>query len=167
MRDSASTFWARGAMAMTALTIAGILVLGWLAFGTRVALLERERVVAVEGNGIGQSAHIMITRELCFPKENEGKALRFFIRAHDDPTLEEAEEQIEGPPLTIQFSAGCSIKSRRLDMPQQIQPGVYWYKSGLEWCNEIRRCQTVWLTPIKIRVVGEGAMRQYRPHMPE
>lgn len=148
-----------------ALTFLGVLTLLWLVYFDNVVPMKSERVVAVEGLAIGEASHVVVTREMCFSEPSEPTAIRLYQRREEPNgigTRDLGEEIIPSPPLIVHFDQGCNVRSRRLDLPDGIQPGSYQYRAGLKFCNDIGRCKVVWLTPLDITVIGEGPKRLIR-----
>lgn len=145
---------------LSLLTLVGTFALIYLAFFDRVIPMERHRLIALEGIGIGPTAQFIITRELCFSRASEAEAHRAFRQI--DPEGEVPETIHEQPPMLIHFDAGCNIRSRRTPLPTEIKPGEYRYMASLRWCNDIGRCQTAYLPDILVTILGDREHRVIR-----
>lgn len=146
------------------ITLCGVLALLYLTFADNVIALDREKLVAAEGLGIGPGSYVMITREVCMDHDAEATMIRYFRRIDtvDDQLSETPQEVLELPLSRLPLQAGCRVTSRRIDLPASINPGVYEYRAGLGFRNDIGRSQTAWLTTVEITVVGEGQRRLLR-----
>jgi hypothetical protein len=147
---------------LSGLTLAGTVVLLFLAFFGHVSPMKSHRLVALEGLGIGPSAEFVITREFCFDRDNEAIAHRAFRRFEDDDS--ESEEVYELPPTLVHFLSGCRTASRRVLTPSSLRPGRYLYTASLQWCSDYVRCETVRLPDLGVRIIGEGDRRLIRPY---
>lgn len=159
--------WApRLALTMSLATFLGVGALIYLAFFDNVVPMTAQRLAAVEGIGIGADSHVVVTRDMCFSRENEAEAARVFVRQganNGDALREEPDEIYEAPPMRIHMNEGCDVRSRRLDVPKEMRPGTYLFRSGLRYCNDIGRCQTAWLEPFALEIIGDVDRRLLRP----
>lgn len=156
--------YGRAASAASFVTLAGMCALLWLAFFDDVIPLESERLVAVESVGIGPSAALITTREFCFSRPSEAEAIRIFRKAGEPAGA--PEEVYETLPTRIHLEAGCYIRSRRIDLPDQMEVGRYSYQTGLRWCNSIGNCKTHWLPTLMITVDGDPGRHRIRAERP-
>lgn len=145
---------------LSLVTLAGVGALIYLAFFDDVVPLRQHRIVALEGIGIGPTAYALITREVCFASDGEALSVRSVQRiAEDTGRPEEVFEQVS---QIVQVSRGCSIRTRRVDLPDELSEGRYVIRTGLRFCNQLGRCVTAWLAPIGFKLVGEPARRLIR-----
>jgi hypothetical protein len=147
---------------LSALTLAGTVVLLYMAFFSSVSPMRSQRIVAVEGIGIGATAQFIITRELCHARDNEAEAHRAFHRFDDD--AEQPEEVHPLPEMLLHFQAGCHTASRRIPLPDDLRPGRYVYTASLEWCNDLIRCEVRRLSDVGVTIVGDSSHRLVRPY---
>lgn len=141
----------------------GILALGagslaYLAFLHNPSPVISYKWVAVEATGIGSTARLYLTGEVCVSRDSEAEVYRILTRLPDEghPTPEISEV----PVVHADFRKGCQTRTRRLDMPEDMPEGVYSLRAGLRWCGGLGNCATDWFSPVQIRLqMLPGGMR--------
>jgi len=132
--------------------LAGVMALVYLAMFDPVNPMVHQRLIRIDIGGPPGSPYLDTTREFCFSRASEAEASRLFRRVPDTPT--EREVVIETIPTRIHFDQGCFSRARRIDLPDQFTAGRWQLQTALRWCNNIGRCQSVWLPVIAVRVSG-------------
>lgn len=133
-----------------AITAVGMAAFAFMAFLHNPSPLERQRLVGVETAGIGQTARLYLTREVCVTRAAEAEVFRIFVRLPDPerPT----PEMNEVPVIRTDFQKGCQTRTRRLEPPDDLPAGDYALRAGFRWCSFFANCKTDWFEPIPLRL---------------
>jgi hypothetical protein len=149
-------------LGLLATSAAGAILLFYLALFAQVSPLISHRLISVETQGRGVEAAMLVTREVCLSRESEAWAIRIFRRKSDDTGG--PEEVFETPAVLTHLDAGCTSRSRRMPMQNELKRGLYSYQTAFRWCNDMGRCQSVWFEPFPLIIEGDGPDRRF--HIP-
>jgi hypothetical protein len=147
---------------LMALCVAGCcgLLMWWAVFEPLAPLTEAEILSPARGTVVvnrDETDEFLLTRRVCMRHGAWGRVSRLFVGA-GGVGLEyriAAKESVFLP-------AGCHVRSRMAEVPQTLPPGVYRFRSSVEFCNRLR-CEDAWTSDVLVTVTGHWPLTSSMP----
>lgn len=98
-----------------------------------------------------------VTRRICMKRGAWAHISRYYIGSDGGGI-----EYKIAPRDSLFLPAGCHVRSRAMEIPRSLPPGMYVYRSSVEFCGRLR-CEDGWAQEIQVKITGRWPLEAVLP----